>query len=1599
MIGLDECRLWSCISRAANFRAGAGLLLFFWAICLGISAFISGSPALALRPGNPRSLAGEAQLQQKSAADSPLTLTIVLNRDDQIGFEKSLQAIQNPSLPAYRHYLSPREQAERFGPSASSYNTVSGWLQGQGFTVIEGSANRLTLTVSGTRHQAEHAFQIHLDDYKLGDRIFYANDREPTLPDRIASHVQAVIGLSNRAKPEAVIAEELPLGGCLYAADVKAVNDPRYDHCAEDPFNDCRRIFRKLRAIYLRECLLSSGLFPNRGGNGPPGGGSGSNSSSLLTSSRLPSLTEQAATVPWLGVDGTGQKIGLLEFDTFNLQDMSNYFDLVGLPSTEINRLSQVHVNGGATVGPEEAEVLMDIVAVMTNARGAQVVVYDAPFTGIRTSFQTLFNKMISDGVTVISNSWVYCEDQTTLADVQSIDSVLASAAAAGITVLNSTGDFGSTCVDGSSNTVSVPADSPNATAVGGTSLTVGPASTYLSELFWNGQGQTLPSGPGGFGVSRFFTRPAYQNGFTTSPMRSIPDVSVNADPSKGIEICQADAGGCPTGAQYAGTSLAAPLWAAFVAILNQAQGQNLGALNSLLYPLGNTNSFHSAASMGSDFAHVGLGSPNLNLIHRALKGITPGAVSATVSEVQADPNGAVADGTSEAFVVVRLRDANGHTVNGKTVTLAGNAGSHASVTPATGISNISNGAVIFSVKDTTPEIITFTATDTTDGVVLQQTVDVAFGARPAAAGGIDATPRTVTANGSDMTTITVTLQDANGNPSPDKVVNLSQGNGGSMIVTATAKTDATGKAQFKAVDYNAESVTYTAVDLSDRNLVVPGNVTVNFVNSSGNCARPYNGTPAPGYAVSTFATGFPLDCFVPYAPIGLAVDQDGTFFVGDTIDSGIYVFGPRGGVASSATLLGRIPPSVNAAGLAGMAFTKDGRLYVAMNNGAKLLEVDPTTGNVIRVVVASLPANPLDLRVDPLSGDLFFSSGNGIFRITNFASGPGTVSLYASFDCDGFVFAQDGTIYGAGLVDIFRVTGINSPSPGIVTRIVFVNGRPDGLAVEENPANPSKPFLYANRNDGVITRIDTSALPATPPNCSDAGAPCTDIFTNGSRGDFVTVGNDGCLYATQSDRVIKVTKADGTCGLTPANPAPQLVLTPINVQPSPAQGSPVTFTASLKNVASQGNVPITLFATGANPIAQLVRTDGSGKAQITYTGIFAGADEVFAVADLGSSQVLSNTASVTWTNGRHSTFLTLNQSPGTGAPNKPIKLKASLVDVSVLPPAPIPNATVSFNLAGQSCAGATDVNGQVVCSVTPTVAAGGYELTANFAGTTQFLASSARRRFDLIVSPPQQLLNISTRMRVLTGDKVLIGGFIITGSESKKVIIRGIGPSLGGVGVPTPLQDPILELHPAGGPTVVNDNWQDTQKSEIEATGIAPTDPREAAIVATLPPGNHTAILSGKGGAVGGGLVEVYDLSQPASAELANISTRGFVDTGDNVMIAGVIVGPSSGTLAQALVRGIGPSLSKFGVPDVLQDPILELHNGDGATVATNDDWKIAEDGTSQQAVIESTTIPPTDNRESAILSPLAPGNYTAILRGKSNSTGVGLVEVYHLN
>jgi hypothetical protein len=262
----------------------------------------------------------------------------------------------------------------------------------------------------------------------------------------------------------------------------------------------------------------------------------------------------------------------------------------------------------------------------------------------------------------------------------------------------------------------------------------------------------------------------------------------------------------------------------------------------------------------------------------------------------------------------------------------------------------------------------------------------------------------------------------------------------------------------------------------------------------------------------------------------------------------------------------------------------------------------------------------------------------------------------------------------------------------------------------------------------------------------------------------------------------------------------------------------------------------------------------------------------------------------------------------------------------------------------------------------------------------------------------PVVLGNIATRMAVGNADNATIAGFIITGSAPVKVLIRGMGPTLGALGVPGTLTDPFLELHKPDQTIITNDNWADGDTSQIPA-GFAPGSDKESVIAATLDPGNYTAILKGAHGETGVGLAEVYNLDSTVPAQLANISTRGFVQTGDNVMIGGFILGGSNG-VSKVVVRAIGPSLTQSsGITNALANPTLELHDNNGALLASNDNWKInAQTGQSQEAQIRATTIQPTNDLESAIVATLPGGAYTAIVAGKDGGTGVALVEVYNM-
>lgn len=251
--------------------------------------------------------------------------------------------------------------------------------------------------------------------------------------------------------------------------------------------------------------------------------------------------------------------------------------------------------------------------------------------------------------------------------------------------------------------------------------------------------------------------------------------------------------------------------------------------------------------------------------------------------------------------------------------------------------------------------------------------------------------------------------------------------------------------------------------------------------------------------------------------------------------------------------------------------------------------------------------------------------------------------------------------------------------------------------------------------------------------------------------------------------------------------------------------------------------------------------------------------------------------------------------------------------------------------------------------------------------------------------------------MRVQTGDNIGIGGFIITGSAPKRVLVLVLGPSLAQFDLSDFLSDPMLELRgPSTFATISNDDWREdpAQKVQIEATGLAPKHDDESAIIITLPPGSYTALASGRNNTSGLALIEVYDLAHAVPSKLANISTRALVGTGDNIVIAGFTLGSNNGA-DRVAVRGLGPSLAGAGIPNPLANPVLELRNIQGALILANNDW---QDDPDQATELSAAKLAPSDKLESALMKTLSPGAYTAFLKGVDDGTGVGLVEVYDL-
>ena len=325
----------------------------------------------------------------------PITLTIVLKRDDQAGFERYLKELYDPHSPNFRRFLTQSQIVKRFGPSKASYDRVLRYLRANGFEVVEGSTNHLTLAARGTRGAAERAFGVRIADYRISERVFYANDEDPAIPARLARSIQSVGGLSNLAQPRNTNVA-ITKAFCAVVAQLDGLSafnetiSPCLEKCpptanqTDATCNACKDMY--INGKY-KDCLTEKKVdIGNDGKTKDPGA--------------------------WLALDGTGQTVGLVEFDTFQPSDVSDYLSLFPTIPATIANVSRVDVGGGATPGPHEDEVLLDIDSVLTIAPAAKVVVYDAPFAGAGTSFQMVLNKMVSDNVSIISNSWAYCEDQ-----------------------------------------------------------------------------------------------------------------------------------------------------------------------------------------------------------------------------------------------------------------------------------------------------------------------------------------------------------------------------------------------------------------------------------------------------------------------------------------------------------------------------------------------------------------------------------------------------------------------------------------------------------------------------------------------------------------------------------------------------------------------------------------------------------------------------------------------------------------------------------------------------------------------------------------------------------------------------------------------------------------------------------------------------------------------------------------------------------------------------------------------------------------------------------------------------------------------------------
>ncbi len=556
-------------------------------------------------------------------------------------------------------------------------------------------------------------------------------------------------------------------------------------------------------------------------------------------------------------------------------------------------------------------------------------------------------------------------------------------------------------------------------------------------------------------------------------------------------------------------------------------------------------------------------------------------------------------------------------------------------------------------------------------------------------------------------------------------------------------------------------------------------------------------------------------------------------------------------------------------------------------------------------------------------------------------------------------------TTYGGGLLDVF-VTKLNASGSALIYSTLISGGGTDsanGIAIDSTgnayvtgqtggsaPPYPTTPGAFQTTNRGAnvfVTKLN-----------ADGSALIYSTFIGGSGLDFgngIAIDPTGNAYLTGSTSSVDFPTTPGAFQTT--------------------------------NNSNSGNNDV--FVTKLN-------AGGSALIYSTYIGgVLGDLGNGIAIDSTGNAYVTGSTSSPAY--------------PTTAGAFQTTRSGSSDVFFTKL------NASGSALIYSTYIGGTNDdVGTAIAIDSNGNAYLTGFTLSTNYPTTAGAFQTTNNGPSDVFVTKietttprPATLGDISTRLQVGSADRVMIAGFIVQGSAPKRVLIRAAGPSLTQFGVPNALANPRLELHDTNNTIGTNDDWQTTQiggvitsdqVAEIQSSGLAPRDPAESAIIATLPPGSYTAIVQGVNGGTGVGIVEAYDLDATSGSLLANIATRGFVQTGDDAMIGGFIVVTQP---TKVIIRAIGPSLTQFGVPDALANPQLELHDANN-TLARNDDWQTTQIfgiiTSDQVAEIQNSQLAPTNSAESAIIATLQPGNYTAIVRGVNNTTGNALVEVYSL-